>query len=432
MRKLFALENDDVLNADDVVLDTIPEEGEVADVQAETVEDVAEVETDAAAVVDGLGATDQLEEIQEVVEAAAEEGGLDTVAAEAVRIAIAAVAARVGAKPTALTGLYAAENFQSASSRKANTAFALEGVGEFLKDLWKRIKAALEGLYAKVAAFWDKHISALGRVKKALDSMKGKISASSGKLKAENYMEVAPSSIAYVFVSKKDITPQVISEYISTHAAVAVEAADVSLSEEAGKVAEQVVEKAAKVAKNTKNGEEVATENAEIDAITAKLTAVFGSNGKTIQLGTEAKPLVGGQYIAYTFKSEDGRLVVDVERQEVEKSDDKVSLTFGSREQLQGILKEATAVIANSMKLKSQFDKRYGAVKTNLQNIGNKITELASAENKEAVAAAREAMRSVQLLNTKIASLEATVSSANVRMAKGVLSYIGLCLKQYK
>ena len=97
MRKLFALENDDVLNADGVVLDTIPEEGEVANVQAETVEEVAEVETDAAAVVDGLGATDQLEEVQELVEAAGEEGGLDPIAAEAVRIAAYAAKLRAAA-----------------------------------------------------------------------------------------------------------------------------------------------------------------------------------------------------------------------------------------------------------------------------------------------------------------------------------------------
>ena len=59
-----------------------------------------------------------MEEVEGLVEDAVENGeGLDPVAAEAVRISVEAICARIGANPKAVYPLYATENFASASSR---------------------------------------------------------------------------------------------------------------------------------------------------------------------------------------------------------------------------------------------------------------------------------------------------------------------------
>ena len=130
MSKLFAFENADVIG-DEVELETPVEVGEVADVEVDVMEEGGEIEEQAEAIEEGVGASDQMEQVEELVEQAAEEGeGLDPVAAEAIRIAVEAICARVGANPKSMYALYATENFQSASSRKANTRFALEGVGD--------------------------------------------------------------------------------------------------------------------------------------------------------------------------------------------------------------------------------------------------------------------------------------------------------------
>ena len=228
-----------------------------------------------------------MEQVEELVEQAAEEGeGLDPVAAEAVRIAVEAICARVGANPKSMYALYATENFQSASSRKANTRFALEGVKEFLQDLWKKIKAALSNLWSKVKAFWEKHVSSLGQVKKALESMKKKVSASSGKFEGQGFVEKAPGFILSSFpVQDGDVTKEDITKVIAAHGKA-------EASKEVAVVAAAATTEVGKSAKKASKATGVATESADVDAQLAKYTGA-----KTY--GSKEAPLVGGIHIVW-------------------------------------------------------------------------------------------------------------------------------------
>jgi hypothetical protein len=85
-----------------------------------------------------------------------------------------------------------------------------------LKDLWKKIKAALISLWEKAKALWDKYFSGLGRTKKALESMKERISKSSGKL-SQAYIEKAPSSLVTAFPGPTDISSSTIKKFITNH-----------------------------------------------------------------------------------------------------------------------------------------------------------------------------------------------------------------------
>lgn len=408
MAKLFALEDADLEGVGEVELEAAPEVGEVADAQTEVVADETEITEVEAGVEEGMGAADQLEQVEEVVEQAAEGEGLDPVAAEAIRIAVEAICARVGANPKSVYSLYATENFQSASSRKANTKYALEGVGEFLKDLWKKIKSALENLWNKVKAFWAKHVSTLGRVKKALDSMKQKVSSSSGKLEGQAYIENAPGGLSDAFgFSGSDITDSVIGDIVKNHMGAHTAADEASSAGTA----------AAKAA--------VAAVNSDTDI---DLTGV----AKSWELGSKTKPLVGGAYATFKIEVEEENVTASMERESVEKGD-KVGVKVVEKAGVSALLSKTSACIDATIKAKSGFDKaqtEFTKSMTELEKaINGKVTDKTSTE---AAKPARQAVKAMYKINSKIPQISAERISLDLKLAKAVLAYSALCVKNYK
>lgn len=277
MSKLFAFEDAGVAE-DQVELETPVEAGEVADAELEVQEEVGELESQETAIDEGTDAADQMEEVEALVEQAAEEGeGLDPVAAEAIRIAVEAICARVGANPKSMHALYATENFQSASSRKANTRFALEGVGEFLKELWAKIKAAISNLVDKATAFWNKHFSTLNRTQKALESMKVKVSASKGR--PTNELVQLPANLAAIFPVKANLGIDEIEKFGQA----------VDFSRFANAILFRAAEQLASGMKL-----------ADVQAIAATF-----KSGQKVEIGSETQPAPGGAYFSWNFKVEE-------------------------------------------------------------------------------------------------------------------------------
>ena len=407
MAKLFALEEAEI-GEEVIEMETAPEVGEVADVETEVVPEVTEVAEIESGVEEGMGAADQLEQVEEVVAQAAEGEGLDPVAAEAIKIAVEAICSRIGANPKAVYSLYAAENFQSASSRKANTKYALEGVGEFLKDLWKKIKAALSNLWAKVKAFWDKNISTLGRVKKALDSMKQKVSTSSGKLKDQAYIESAPGGLAAAFgFSGSDVTDGVIMGIVDNHLAAHTEADKAAA---AGTAAAKAA--AAAVAGNT-----------AID-----LSSVKGS----WDLGSQAKPLVGGAYAKFTIEVEEENVTATMERETVEKGE-KAGVKIVEKAAVLAVIAKTLTVIDSDVKAKAGFDKTQTEFTKAMADVEKAINaKVVDKQTTEDAKVGRTAVKVMYKVNSKIPQISAERVSVDIKLAKGVLGYAGLCLKSYK
>lgn len=420
-RKLFALEELDAHIGDVAELETTPEEGEVADVQVETAEEVAEIAESEAAIVEGGEAAAQLEEVEEVVEKAVEEeDGLTPAGAEAVKIAVEAICARIGANPKAMHALYATENFVSKSSRKANSQYALEGIGEFLKDLWKRIKARLSGLWEKVKAFFEKHVSSIGRVKKALEAMKVKVSDSSGKFKGNSYLDVAPSGLVEAFASSSDISAGVVATYINTHRDQSAEFLKI----------EQITTSFTDGLADFKADNAVKT----LEATKIKSTQLKGE-GILLELSTQDKPLIGGVAIKAVFKfEEDGSLDVDIERDKLDNAETKLGVSLADKQTIQKHLTDTLAIIKDSVKYKERFHKRAEAFNkiVNALNKGVDAMATATEEDKEAVKAARALIKGFNKIGAKVPALEAELVSLNVKLAKAVLGYAGLCLKNYK
>lgn len=199
MAKLFAFEEDEV------AADTA---APAADVQAE--QEVAELAEDSVSVDEGVTAVDdgeeaaaQLEEVGEVVAATVdgegEQQGLDPVAAEAVRIAVESICSRMGASTKQFYALYATENFQSKSSRVANTKIALESIVDTLKNVWAKIVAFLKGLVAKVVAFWNKLVYNVNGAQKAIKALQKKVKDNDGSKPSDIKNFVVPRGVSKAF-----------------------------------------------------------------------------------------------------------------------------------------------------------------------------------------------------------------------------------------
>jgi hypothetical protein len=420
-KSLFALENDDI--ADQVEeLNVTPEEGEVAAVQAESETEGGDVQEITEAVDSGVQAADELEEVQDVVEQAGDEG-LSPIAAEAVRLAISAIASKIGANPKAVYSLYAVENFQSVSGRRANTQIALEGVQEFLKDLWKKIKAALTKLWTKMKDFWTKHVSASGRMIKAVESMKAKVKASSGKISGKAYLDKAPSSVAAYFKTAKDVNATVVRESLF----------DVGLFEKAG---QSNADFARQIEGIAKSGDTDSTKSN--DAIHKLLESQTG-DGFSI-------PVVGGEVVKFDIErdSEEGTVVMNVTREPAAHLEENPGMAVADKSTLLGLLNDAQILVKavakvqkNSEKSTQKFNEAMSAVEKLIEkqsvskgmadNIANKTG--ISATDPEIV---RKLMRLVYKGATFDAKAQSVLIAESIKSCKATLTYAAACLKQYK
>ena len=397
--KLWAMEENDLATADE--LEVSPEEGEVADVQNETSEDAADVTGDADNVEAGVDASAELEQVEELVSEAAEQGeGLDPVAAEAIRLAVSVIASKVGANPKSVYSLYASENFQSASSRKGNTMHALEGVQEFLKDLWKKIKAALTKLWAKTKAFWAKHISNVGRVKKALESMKAKVKSSSGKIDGKPYLDKAPSGLISAFPGKGDLTAKVVQTYLDE--------------------VKKLVDKTGVVAGV------LSTSAQKLDAWKA---AVDTAVGKT---AGDAYKLIGGDTltIKYDADATEGTVKLELEREPADDKEDERGMTVADKTALVTLLDNALTSIKVTVDLQKKAEKSAQAVNKFMADVEKEIAD--AGQEGDAAAETRTKMRMGYKLSSFDAKISSVAAAENVKACKAVMAYVAACLKQYK
>lgn len=420
MRKsLFALENDDSLNTP-AEMDVSGEEGEAAAALTETADDAGEITEVAEAASEGTEAADQMQQVEELVQDAVENGeGLDPVAAEAVRISVEAICARIGANPKSVYSLYATENFQSASSRKANSRIALEGIGEFLKNLYEKIKAALNNMWTKIKAFWAKHVSTLGRVKKALEAMKAKVAASSGKIEGRAQLDEAPSSMVDAFAGKGAINASAVGKFIAAHKA---------MNEETAVTVAKVAEINTKAASNP---------------AASKAGEVLGAI-KAVTLGTAAAPLINGVFISYEVEKEtdSDKVTITVSRNTIEDKEAKRNLIIADKGELKAALDEALVVINATIKSKDLSDKAEAANQKFLQAIGKAINEVEKSQSsgdkqqtvkeKEEVEELRRQLSQVYNANSKLGVIPVEALNQNIRLAKAVLGFCGICLKNYK
>jgi len=212
--KLFSFE-------DEMTQDVEIAEDPSSSVEAAVNEAVVEAEQEhpdeeIVAVDSAIEAGGDLEKVEEFVEKQEEQGGMDEDTAEAVKIAVEAIAHRVGYNPKNIYQLYATESFASSSSRRVNTQLAMEGIKDFLKNLWEKIKAFVMKIWGKLKEFWDKHFSTVGRLIKKLEALSDKIADSSGVRKDTGGKDIkAPADIARAFKTTSTLSIADVKEYVT-------------------------------------------------------------------------------------------------------------------------------------------------------------------------------------------------------------------------
>ncbi len=410
MSKLFAFE-ELTENLNGVELETPVEAGEVADAELEVQEEVSEIDEQANAIDEGVEAGDQMEQVEELVEQAAEEGeGLDPVAAEAIRIAVEAICARVGANPKSMYALYATENFRSSSSRKANTRFALEGVGEFLKELWAKIKSAISSLLDKVTEFWNKHFSTLNRTQKALESLKAKVSASKGL--PTNELVAVPGSLASIFPTKADLGVEEVKAFGAT-------VDGIKNNPDFVKFVEGV------------------TSIGDLNQVGA-FVAKFKTSGVVFNIGDESNPAPGGKYFKYTFKIEeekedDGvkvfKLEVEEEHGEFTEARKDVKLDIANKDKLKTLLTETISDVKEKIKDRDKVVQRNKKIRDAMKAIDKEVSDTTNKRNQKRY---RTVMRNYNLIMTKAPTMDTKVLGLFVTYCRGVLIYAATCVKNYK
>lgn len=391
MAKLFAFEEDQLVG--DEVAGV-----EVAD---EVVQEVPELQEEAAGVDEGIEAVEegeaaagQLEEVQEVVEGSIEQGeGLEPVAAESLRIAVEAICARIGAPTKQYYALYATENFQSKASRVANSKLALESITESLKNIWAKIKAFLSGLVAKVVAVWNKIFNNVGRAVKAVKAMQEKVAKLQGAVPADT-ADLAAPGVVLKAVGKAEIDAAAFRGVVGNFTSAAA---------------------------------------ALFDKLSADKPAAFDETyplpfGKTLKIKSEVQEASEGGVPYAKYEVE----LADAAGDQPETATAKIL----SKGEMKDVLAEVAGALAGVLKtaektndLKKALDAMEKGVEKNLATL-DASKEEDKVEKKKALLAALKAERASIL--GKIKAVSPSVNVLGVRLAGAAITYVKASMGKYK
>jgi hypothetical protein len=439
------------------------EAGEGGDsVEASVNEVVAEAETEhpdeeITAVDNAIEAGDDLEHVEEFVEGQEEKGGMDEDTAEAVKIAVEAIARRVGYNPKNIYQLYATESFASSSSRRVNTQLAMEGIKDFLKNLWEKIKAFVMKIWGKLKEFWDKHFSTVGRLVKKLEALSEKIADSSGTRKDTGGKDIkAPADIARAFRTTSTLSVGDVKEYVDAAGGFATKIkgrVTSSLGNILGEVTnkmntivneynkitttsnsskEQIQSEFSRIDEEYRTGEHSKTFNLEVAKTVLDETSIKAGEENTV-----LAKVVGGK-----------KLVVEVDESRInltltagdDSYDSSLDMVIASKKDLADLNREMTKMLNTYLYLKDNVNKVNDLMNKFIKDADKKVKTLAetNSQNKpEPFKTAMEKSLSKQVhLFSRISNFYANV----FRMAKTIVistlqagvRYITFTLKQYK
>lgn len=158
---------------DEVVTTEGGDEG--LEMDADVVEQEANIDAADAASDAAVADVETLEEIKDVLEEAAEEGdGIDETAAKIVEVAVESIYARLGMEYRGLGT--SAESFSSSRSRVTATKIAAEGIADSAKRAWEAIKKFFKKIWDYIKDFAKSIFTSIGRLKAAAASMEKKLS----------------------------------------------------------------------------------------------------------------------------------------------------------------------------------------------------------------------------------------------------------------
>lgn len=136
---------------------------------------VAETET---AIDELTEVAEGLEEIADAVEAAVEDGGLSTGAAEMLTLATESYTRRLGLESAPVASL---ESFGGASGRLQATRVSLEGLRETVENIWNAIKQQITKWINALRDYYQRVWAAAPKLRKRAEELKAKVDGLDGK-----------------------------------------------------------------------------------------------------------------------------------------------------------------------------------------------------------------------------------------------------------
>lgn len=178
------------LGATEDALDAAETATDVAEGNAEIVEDAGALDNVDTGIDGAFEAVDRVEDLAEVAEDAMKEGGLTEDAAKTLEIAHESIMSSIGlsvASGRSNKPVMTFENYRSAQSRAHATQVTLEALGESVKNVIETIKRALKAALAMVQNFVAGLLRNRALMEKHLNNLESKVKAipSSAKKKAD-------------------------------------------------------------------------------------------------------------------------------------------------------------------------------------------------------------------------------------------------------
>lgn len=188
--------------SDDANEAVVAEIAEGPDADLAAMDDVAGDISDAEATIEeGAASAETLEAVAAQVDESNKDGGLSAPAAEALRLCVEHITARMGMPaPKSL----AAEGFASKSTRVRSGQLASEGIKEYAKQIWEYILKAYEKVKAWVIKWFNNFFDGATKVKNRAEKLKKAAEAkASAKVDPKDAKLVNPAYAAHLTVDGK-------------------------------------------------------------------------------------------------------------------------------------------------------------------------------------------------------------------------------------
>ena len=425
------------LTGEDIGVDGIDDQPNIP--TGDMVVDSTEIQDIGNGVDNGVESLDELDNMQEQLDEHGDEE-LPPIAAECYRKQLSFIMAGLGMPASVRADQLSAESI-GYQFRTGHTAS--EGIGDKAKEVYRWVLEAFRNLRKKFVDFWNKHFSSLGRAKKALESTRDRLNDSSGKIQGNQHIEKAPGWIKSAFPGKEDITASSIEEYINSHYAASElvpQAADIVSKILAD--TDEIVKLAADSNPTKKKVTDVAKHHLDVDDKVFNLLSqlVFVTGVKVEREVVDEDREKGWEKVKFKFeKIDDYETDIGVVLSSKDKLKTMISRTLEiinrtiRWQEKVGKFNEATAKFINGLsKLEDTFGKRNEATNAEYANhqrdTGGIVKSYVDEFHKELKKFVRYGFGSCQ----EFTKLIAHVFSLNTALAKAVIGYTNLCIKNYK
>lgn len=307
----------------------------------------------------------------------------------------------------------------SRSTNIERSRIVLAGIKDAIIELWEKIKAGLKLLWNKIVAFWDKHFSTVGRLKKSFDSAYKKIKSLKG---APDYTKdiKAGSSLNNVYQNGKELDIRVIDNEFTRLGAASEQVALMSVG---------VAAAGSFLAKSITSGKELSPSEY------FSLLSFKGGESK-LEFGSENEPLVGGLYATIETKApedEDTAPTYELEFNQASYSgEEDRKVVLASKDQLAALFKKSSEYCSAIMKHAKNMEKLAKEHQKLIDDINKGIEKANTDDNKEAGKELTSFLKSYQRISVIDGKMDTKFLAISVKALKANLAFGKLCMKAYK